>query len=193
MSELLIHLFVHFQQNLLSLQDSKLPSSVRSTLLELFGQIEREFENLYIENLECEYCSYFKHLYNLSLLHMYIWEFHLWVTFTFVPLFCSALTSLGGLWWHLFTIFQLRTLRSGSGGRRVGASVSCLSELWPQVRTEAYLTGVPTPHVSFSSPSTAFLFLESTVIQYFLFLLHLPLWFSLHFFLFLVAPCDLRD
>uniref|UniRef100_A0A8D1JL44 WD repeat-containing protein 37 n=1 Tax=Sus scrofa TaxID=9823 RepID=A0A8D1JL44_PIG len=33
-------------------QDSKLPSSVRSTLLELFGQIEREFENLYIENLE---------------------------------------------------------------------------------------------------------------------------------------------
>nr|KAF6432741.1 WD repeat domain 37 [Rousettus aegyptiacus] len=32
--------------------DSKLPSSVRSTLLELFGQIEREFENLYIENLE---------------------------------------------------------------------------------------------------------------------------------------------
>lgn len=36
-------------------QDSKLPSSVRSTLLELFGQIEREFENLYIENLECKY------------------------------------------------------------------------------------------------------------------------------------------
>ncbi|XP_044930779.1 WD repeat-containing protein 37-like [Mustela putorius furo] len=33
-------------------QDSKLPSSVRSTLLELFGKIEREFENLYIENLE---------------------------------------------------------------------------------------------------------------------------------------------
>uniref|UniRef100_A0A8D2CMQ9 WD repeat-containing protein 37 n=1 Tax=Sciurus vulgaris TaxID=55149 RepID=A0A8D2CMQ9_SCIVU len=33
-------------------QDSKLPSSVRTTLLELFGQIEREFENLYIENLE---------------------------------------------------------------------------------------------------------------------------------------------
>uniref|UniRef100_A0A8B9RYV3 WD repeat domain 37 n=1 Tax=Accipiter nisus TaxID=211598 RepID=A0A8B9RYV3_9AVES len=32
--------------------DSKLPSSVRNTLLELFGQIEREFENLYIENLE---------------------------------------------------------------------------------------------------------------------------------------------
>lgn len=60
MSELLIHLFVHFQHNLLSLQDSKLPSSVRSTLLELFGQIEREFENLYIENLECEYCSLFE-------------------------------------------------------------------------------------------------------------------------------------
>ncbi|NWS01495.1 WDR37 protein, partial [Motacilla alba] len=32
--------------------DSKLPSAVRNTLLELFGQIEREFENLYIENLE---------------------------------------------------------------------------------------------------------------------------------------------
>lgn len=52
--ELFIHSFIHFKQSLL-LQDSKLPSSVRSTLLELFGQIEREFENLYIENLECEY------------------------------------------------------------------------------------------------------------------------------------------
>ena len=70
MSELLIHLLVHFQHNLFSLQDSKLPSSVRSTLLELFGQIERDFENLYIENLECEYCSYLKYFYNLSLLHM---------------------------------------------------------------------------------------------------------------------------
>lgn len=37
----------------LSLQDSKLPSSLRSNLLDLFSQIEREFENLYIENLEC--------------------------------------------------------------------------------------------------------------------------------------------
>lgn len=36
-----------------SLQDSKLPSSLRSNLLDLFSQIEREFENLYIENLEC--------------------------------------------------------------------------------------------------------------------------------------------
>lgn len=33
-------------------QDSKLPLSLRSNLLDLFGQIEREFENLYIENLE---------------------------------------------------------------------------------------------------------------------------------------------
>ncbi|XP_023660505.2 WD repeat-containing protein 37-like isoform X6 [Paramormyrops kingsleyae] len=33
-------------------QDSKLPMSVRSNLLDLFGQIEREFENLYIENIE---------------------------------------------------------------------------------------------------------------------------------------------
>ncbi|XP_068199975.1 WD repeat-containing protein 37 isoform X2 [Antennarius striatus] len=33
-------------------QDSKLPLSVRNNLLDLFGQIEREFENLYIENLE---------------------------------------------------------------------------------------------------------------------------------------------
>ncbi|XP_029423325.1 WD repeat-containing protein 37 isoform X5 [Nannospalax galili] len=38
-------------------QDSKLPSSVRSTLLELFGQIEREFENLYIENLESSHST----------------------------------------------------------------------------------------------------------------------------------------
>ncbi|XP_060949494.1 WD repeat-containing protein 37-like [Limanda limanda] len=33
-------------------QDSKLPLPLRSNLLELFGQIEREFENLYIENIE---------------------------------------------------------------------------------------------------------------------------------------------
>lgn len=36
------------------LQDSKLPISLRNNLLDLFGQIEREFENLYIENIECE-------------------------------------------------------------------------------------------------------------------------------------------
>ncbi|RMC04795.1 hypothetical protein DUI87_17967 [Hirundo rustica rustica] len=40
------------QRDMLEGQDSKLPSAVRNTLLELFGQIEREFENLYIENLE---------------------------------------------------------------------------------------------------------------------------------------------
>ncbi|TSK16022.1 WD repeat-containing protein 37 [Bagarius yarrelli] len=33
-------------------QDSKLPMALRSTLLDLFGQIEREFENLYLENIE---------------------------------------------------------------------------------------------------------------------------------------------
>uniref|UniRef100_A0A3P9NJR0 WD repeat-containing protein 37 n=1 Tax=Poecilia reticulata TaxID=8081 RepID=A0A3P9NJR0_POERE len=33
-------------------QDSKLPLALRNNLLDLFGQIEREFENLYIENLE---------------------------------------------------------------------------------------------------------------------------------------------
>lgn len=37
-----------------SAQDSKLPLSLRNNLLDLFGQIEREFENLYIENIECE-------------------------------------------------------------------------------------------------------------------------------------------
>ncbi|XP_043546605.1 WD repeat-containing protein 37 isoform X2 [Chiloscyllium plagiosum] len=40
------------QREMLEGQDSKLPSSIRQPLLELFGQIEREFENLYIENLE---------------------------------------------------------------------------------------------------------------------------------------------
>ncbi|XP_030204534.1 WD repeat-containing protein 37 isoform X2 [Gadus morhua] len=34
------------------MEDSKLPLSLRNNLLDLFGQIEREFENLYIENLE---------------------------------------------------------------------------------------------------------------------------------------------
>ncbi|XP_061695781.1 WD repeat-containing protein 37-like isoform X2 [Syngnathoides biaculeatus] len=36
----------------LDTQDSKLPLSLRSNLVDLFTQIEREFENLYIENLE---------------------------------------------------------------------------------------------------------------------------------------------
>uniref|UniRef100_A0A8C8FUZ6 WD repeat-containing protein 37 n=1 Tax=Oncorhynchus tshawytscha TaxID=74940 RepID=A0A8C8FUZ6_ONCTS len=40
------------QRDMLDGQDSKLPLSLRSNLLDLFGQIEREFENLYIENLE---------------------------------------------------------------------------------------------------------------------------------------------
>ncbi|XP_041099647.1 WD repeat-containing protein 37 isoform X2 [Polyodon spathula] len=40
------------QRDVLEGQDSKLPSAVRHNLLELFGQIEREFENLYIENVE---------------------------------------------------------------------------------------------------------------------------------------------
>ncbi|XP_072569928.1 WD repeat-containing protein 37 isoform X1 [Paramormyrops kingsleyae] len=43
---------VGMQRDLLEGQESKLPSSIRSNLLDLFGQIEREFENLYIENLE---------------------------------------------------------------------------------------------------------------------------------------------
>lgn len=34
------------------LQDSKLPPALRNNLLDLFSQIEREFENLYIENIE---------------------------------------------------------------------------------------------------------------------------------------------
>ncbi|KAF3857827.1 hypothetical protein F7725_011028 [Dissostichus mawsoni] len=41
------------QRDMLEGQESKLPLSVRSNLLDLFSQIEREFENIYIENLEC--------------------------------------------------------------------------------------------------------------------------------------------
>ncbi|KAI1901381.1 hypothetical protein AGOR_G00033810 [Albula goreensis] len=40
------------QRDMLEGQDSKLPLSLRNNLLDLFGQIEREFENLYIENIE---------------------------------------------------------------------------------------------------------------------------------------------
>ncbi|XP_068425206.1 WD repeat-containing protein 37 isoform X2 [Clinocottus analis] len=40
------------QRDMLEGQDSKLPPSLRSNLLDLFSQIEREFENLHIENLE---------------------------------------------------------------------------------------------------------------------------------------------
>ena len=50
---------VHVVDRVLSLQDSKLPLSLRSNLLDLFSQIEREFENLYIENLECELSVWF--------------------------------------------------------------------------------------------------------------------------------------
>ncbi|KAB5587190.1 hypothetical protein PDJAM_G00010900 [Pangasius djambal] len=39
-------------RDMLEAQDSKLPMALRSTLLDLFGQIEREFENLYLENIE---------------------------------------------------------------------------------------------------------------------------------------------
>ncbi|XP_014869343.1 WD repeat-containing protein 37 isoform X5 [Poecilia latipinna] len=34
------------------MEDSKLPLSLRTNLLDLFSQIEREFENLYLENIE---------------------------------------------------------------------------------------------------------------------------------------------
>uniref|UniRef100_A0A8C7Z668 WD repeat domain 37 n=1 Tax=Oryzias sinensis TaxID=183150 RepID=A0A8C7Z668_9TELE len=40
------------QRDILEGQDSKLPPSLRSNLLDLFSQIEREFENLYLENIE---------------------------------------------------------------------------------------------------------------------------------------------
>uniref|UniRef100_A0AAY5EBK4 WD repeat-containing protein 37 n=1 Tax=Electrophorus electricus TaxID=8005 RepID=A0AAY5EBK4_ELEEL len=39
-------------RDMLEGQDSRLPMPLRSNLLDLFGQIEREFENLYLENLE---------------------------------------------------------------------------------------------------------------------------------------------
>uniref|UniRef100_A0AAY4AG63 WD repeat-containing protein 37 n=2 Tax=Denticeps clupeoides TaxID=299321 RepID=A0AAY4AG63_9TELE len=39
-------------RDLLEGQESKLPQPLRNNLLDLFGQIEREFETLYIENLE---------------------------------------------------------------------------------------------------------------------------------------------
>uniref|UniRef100_A0A8C7HUL1 WD repeat-containing protein 37 n=3 Tax=Salmoninae TaxID=504568 RepID=A0A8C7HUL1_ONCKI len=45
------------QRDMLDGQDSKLPLSLRSNLLDLFGQIEREFENLYIENLESSHST----------------------------------------------------------------------------------------------------------------------------------------
>uniref|UniRef100_A0A8C7VJB1 WD repeat-containing protein 37 n=1 Tax=Oncorhynchus mykiss TaxID=8022 RepID=A0A8C7VJB1_ONCMY len=45
------------QREMLEGQDSKLPLSLRSNLLDLFGQIEREFENLYIENIESSHST----------------------------------------------------------------------------------------------------------------------------------------
>lgn len=45
-------LYVMFSWCVCVTQDSKLPVSLRSNLVDLFSQIEREFENLYIENIE---------------------------------------------------------------------------------------------------------------------------------------------
>uniref|UniRef100_A0AAQ5XF82 WD repeat-containing protein 37 n=1 Tax=Amphiprion ocellaris TaxID=80972 RepID=A0AAQ5XF82_AMPOC len=45
------------QRDMVEGQDSKLPLSLRSNLLDLFSQIEREFENLYIENLESSHST----------------------------------------------------------------------------------------------------------------------------------------
>lgn len=39
-------------RDMLEGQDSRLPPAIRQTLLELFGQIEKEFEVLYVENVE---------------------------------------------------------------------------------------------------------------------------------------------
>ncbi|KAG7260521.1 hypothetical protein CRUP_012879 [Coryphaenoides rupestris] len=44
-------------RDMLEAQDSKLPLALRNNLLDLFGQIEREFENLYIENLESSHST----------------------------------------------------------------------------------------------------------------------------------------
>uniref|UniRef100_A0A8C8DXD3 WD repeat-containing protein 37 n=1 Tax=Oryzias sinensis TaxID=183150 RepID=A0A8C8DXD3_9TELE len=45
------------QRDILEGQDSKLPPSLRSNLLDLFSQIEREFENLYLENIESSHST----------------------------------------------------------------------------------------------------------------------------------------
>uniref|UniRef100_A0A665XGB0 WD repeat-containing protein 37 n=1 Tax=Echeneis naucrates TaxID=173247 RepID=A0A665XGB0_ECHNA len=45
------------QRDMLEGQDTKLPLSLRNNLLDLFSQIEREFENLYIENLESSHST----------------------------------------------------------------------------------------------------------------------------------------
>uniref|UniRef100_A0A8C4IBS6 WD repeat-containing protein 37 n=1 Tax=Dicentrarchus labrax TaxID=13489 RepID=A0A8C4IBS6_DICLA len=45
------------QRDMLEGQDSKLPLSLRSNLMDMFSQIEREFENLYIENLESSHST----------------------------------------------------------------------------------------------------------------------------------------
>ncbi|XP_061587677.1 WD repeat-containing protein 37 isoform X2 [Cololabis saira] len=39
-------------ESFVRMEDSKLPLSLRTNLLDLFSQIEREFENLYLENIE---------------------------------------------------------------------------------------------------------------------------------------------
>lgn len=86
---------MHLKKNLF-LQDSKLPSSVRSTLLELFGQIEREFENLYIENLECEY---FLSSYTFITFHLKIYESQIcgWAFTTAFIFFSAAILRLVAL------------------------------------------------------------------------------------------------
>ena len=112
--------------------------------------------------------------------HFSIWIFESFISGSHSSLYPFSFLlwrAWGGLWWHLFTIFQLCTLRAGSGGRGVGVSVSHWSGLWPQVPAE----WGQRPHLAFPCPASASLlphplpsssFFTSTVIQY----------FSFHFF-----------
>ena len=117
-------------------------------------------------------------------------HFSIWIFESFISGSHSPLYPFSVLLWQAWGAYDGTCLLSSSSahsGQCLGAGgwghlslawVSC-DHRWGQ---RPILLAFPHPHISLSSPFTAFLFLESTVIQYFLSLLHLPLWFSLHFF-----------
>jgi hypothetical protein len=87
----------------------------------LFGQIEREFENLYIENLECEYLLSYCIFKKLLFIHRSLGEQYLWVESHHSIHFCSVVKPAD------LTI--LLGWSSGSAVKNIGCSSEVLGSV----------------------------------------------------------------